>query len=167
MNIKSLKKINEGWQYVKDPHEQQYDKDVTKAHDAFEKTRSENASWNPFKFLSPSHNRLAGEAKADRDMALQQAEDRYKAAKSGMISKHDYDEAKYQAAVAKRAAANKAAAASSQTSDHVDDKPGMFRKIGQHLSDHGLAYGAAGVATLAGLAALQKRKNRLPEPGKY
>ena len=57
MNIKSLKKINEGWQYVKDPHEQQYDKDVTKANDAFEKTRSENASWNPFKFLSPSHNR--------------------------------------------------------------------------------------------------------------
>ena len=158
IEIKSLKRITE----ADAAHDIRYKADIAAAKSAFEKTRKEHASWNPIKILSPSHNRLAGEAKADRDMAIDAAEERLKAAKKGMVSKQDHDEIKFEAARAKVAAATKA----KQEAGSDIDKAGILHKIGKHLADNVGPYAVA-AAGIAGVAALQKRKNRLPEPGRY
>ena len=68
--------------------------------------------------------------------------------KKEISSERDLDEDKFEAAKAE------------------EDSPGVLHKLVSAVSEH--PYIAAGtVAGIAGLVALQKRKQRLPEPGSY
>jgi len=162
--IKSLNKITE----AADEHDIRYQQDIKKAKEIYQKAReSDNTyKYTPW-FLSPGGKKTA-EAHYDYHSALDAAEARRKAAKMGMISKQDYDDARFEAAKASakaRAALAVKAKEESQEPD-TDNKSGILSKIGGAVKEHPLI--AAGtVAGLAGLVALQKRKQRLPEPGKY
>ncbi len=112
-------------------------------------------------------NRKVAEAAADRQMALDLAKKRLKAAKAGMVAQEDIDEAKYQMArqiaKARAQAAQVAQVAKSSTDEH---RPSIAGKLVDIVREHPLI--TLGTVTgLAGLAALQKRKQRLPEPGPY
>lgn len=162
INIKSLKRINEGeWQYKKDPDELRHESDVAKANADYQKA---DPSHGPLSLPRMFRN---GAAAKDRELAIDAANERLKASKQGMVSKQDSDDAKFEAAKAKSAAMAKAAG--KVTKDKVPEAAaehgGFFHKLTS--LDHPHPYVAAGLATVAGLAALQKRKNRLPEPGSY
>lgn len=166
IKIKSLNKINEGL-FSDNVHDIRYKQDIVKANEAYDKVAGTHGPLSmPRKFrwlLTP--NKKVAEAAYDRSAAIKAAEARREAGKLGMASKQDLDEAKFQAAQAQAKLRAKAAGAVKKQVTE-EDKPGIFRKIGGAIAEH--PYIAAGtVAGLAGLAALQKRKKREPEPGQY
>ena len=157
IEIKSLTRITE----EKSPHDIQHEKDIEKANQDYDKAAGPPGllgirtkySLNPF-------NMKRAHAAADRDAAFDAADLRRKAAKQGMVSKQDVDEIKFNAAKTHAASAIKA---KQDTGSGAEvDKSGILHKIGEH------PYLVASVAAgIAGLAALQKRKKRLTEPGSY
>lgn len=149
--INSLKRINES----DAAYDIRYKADIAKADAEYQKA---DPTYGP---LSLPRMFRSGEAAADRKHAIDIAKERYTAAKHGFVSKHDYNEAKIEAFKAKRAALQKA-----EQSSEGEHKSHIIKRIGGAIADH--PYVAAGtVAGLVGLAALQKRKKRLPEPGSY
>jgi hypothetical protein len=157
--IKSLKRI------VEAAHDVRYNEDIAKAKDIYKKAREADNTYKytPW-FLSPGGKKTA-EAHHDYHSALDSAEARHKAAKQGLVTKQDNDETKFEAAKAKFAAVHKAKQEAGG-SPVAEDKPGIIRRVAGTVADHPLiAVGT--VAGIAGLAALQKRKKRLPEPGSY
>ncbi|HQF43010.1 MAG TPA: hypothetical protein PK073_08840 [Ignavibacteriaceae bacterium] len=162
ITIKSLNRIVE----AENDYDIRYRQDIQKAKEAYQKAKEADNTWKytPW-FLSPGGKKTA-EAHYDYHSALDAAEARRKAAKMGMVSKQDYDESRYQAARAAAKARSLANDVKEQQLHDSDNRPGVIRKIGGAIADHPLlAVGT--VAGLAGLAALQKRKRHLPEPGKY
>ena len=159
MIINSLKRINES----DAAHDIRYKTDLAKADADYQKA---DPSYKPLLFNNKFARRLRNPyAAEDRDRTIKISEDRYNAAKKGFVSKHDYNEAKIEGFKAKKLAA-KAAGKIKQDSTGSEHTPGIIRKIGGAIAEH--PYIAAGtVAGIAGLAALQKRKKRLPEPGSY
>ena len=156
--LKSLKRITE----AAAAHDIKYVDDIAKANADYEKVREESRTMlgsKPLHWLLSRNPKLA-EAAKDKSLALDAAEERLRAAKKGMISKQDYDDAKFEAAKAKASAAVKA------KETVKEDSPGILHKINKAVTEH--PYLAAGTAAgLVGIAALQKRKQRLPEPGSY
>ena len=185
INIKSLKRITEAddpktryneavakakKQYDDEtmhPADKRYNVDIAKANADYQKADPTYGTFSlPRMFRK-------GEAAKDRELAIDAAEKRREAAKKGMVSQQDYDEDKFQAARKIAAArANKvlsnAVANKNISSDNAEAKRSLLQKLGHHIVDNPGSY-AAGVtiAGLAGILALQKRKQRLPEPGQY
>ena len=181
INIKSLKRITEAddpktryneavakakKQYDDEtmhPADKRYNVDIAKANADYQKADPTYGTFSlPRMFRK-------GEAAKDRELAIEAAEKRREAAKKGMVSQQDSDEAKFQAAKATAAArANKVVANVDKSSDNAEAKQGLLRRLGHHMVDNPGSYAAgATIAGLAGALALQKRKQRLPEPGRY
>lgn len=164
----AIKAAKEVYQKEKYPEEARYQDEIKAAKEAYTKAREADNTWKytPW-FLSPGGKKTA-EAHHDYHAALDAAEARREAAKQGMASKQDLDEAKYQAAknaAAARVAKNAAAAKEGATELAPDEKPGILRRIGGAIAEHPLL--AAGtVAGIAGLAALQKRR-KTEQPQQY
>ena len=184
--IKSLTKITEVDDSVDTRHKSdlaKVDADIAKANSDFDsKTggssiipRQLRANLNPFGKIS---NKDYGAAKYDRSSAIDAAEEKRKAADErheaghkGLITKRDHDE---EVINTKISLAAKARAAAKASKNNVDvspvpvavEHPGLLSRLGSHLAEHPLHYAAA-AAGIAGAIALQKRKNRLPEPGRY
>jgi hypothetical protein len=160
-NIKSLKRIVEA---ADTSHDIRYQQDIAKAKSDYDKadTSRGTLSFVPKTFRRHMTN---PDAHAKMDMDMEAAKERREAAKKGLFTKQDNDESKFEAAKAKAALAAKAREESG-AANSVEDKQTVMGSIGKHLSDHPLPYVAA-AAGIAGLAALQKRKSRLPEPGSY
>ena len=168
LSITSLKRITE----AADPTDIRHTADIAKANAEYDKVAGppgplslpRRARW----LFTP--DKKVAEAAADRSAAVDAADARRKAGKLGMASKEDYDEARYQAAktnAALKSATNKASEAKEAAGEHASESGGIISKIGKHIGEHKLGYGLAGLATVAGLAALQKRRKNLPEPGQY
>ena len=118
--------------------------------------------------VDPKHGALSlprmfrhGAAAKDRSLAIDAAKERLHASKQGMVSKQDYDESRFEAAKSKAAIAAKSRGEADQ-----QDHAGILHKIGSHIAEHPLPY-LATAAGIAAIAAMQKRKQRLPEPSKY
>jgi len=158
LEIKSLHKITE----AAAAYDIKYMDDIAKANADYEKVREESRTWmgaKPLHWLLSKNPKLA-EAAKDKSLAIDAAKERLHAAKEGRISKQDYDDAKFEAVKAKASAAAKA------KETVKEDSPGILHKINKAVTEH--PYLAAGTAAgLVGIAALQKRKQRLPEPGSY
>ena len=163
MSIKSLTKINESTNLEKEA-EIRHKADVKAADEIYKQDLKDTHSWRYTpRIMSSKAGNKAADNKAD---LINAADARKKAAKVGMASKQDLDDSKFDLAKAKHALQmnNKL----SEDSHHtlVGDKIGVVHKIGRNMSEHPLAY-LATAAGLVGLAAMQKRKNRLPEHGQY
>lgn len=161
IEIKSLKRITEA-----DEHDKRYDTDVAAANAKYDKVDPTGplSLHRRIRYMFARNKERAGAA-ADRTADIDAATARRKAGKLGMVSKQDHDETKFQAAKASTALRSKANAA---VGDHSSepDKPGIIKRVVGAVADH--PYLAAGAAAgIAGAAMLQKRKNRLPEPGSY
>ena len=161
IEIKSLKKITEA-----DEHDKRYDADVAAANAKYDKVDPTGplSLHRRIRYLFSPNKKVAGAA-ADRTADIDAAKERRKFGKIGGFSKADSDETKFQAAKAQNALRSKTSAAAG---DHPSepDKPGIIKRVAGAVADH--PYLAAGAAAgIAGVAILQKRKNRLPEPGSY
>lgn len=163
INIKSLTRINE----ADKSYDIKYKSDMDSAEKNYDKVLKDTNSWKytPRIFSKDKVNKAYDEKENLKD----DAEARLKAAKKGMISQQDYDDAKFEAAKAKHAimtkTKNKAVEASKEA-----DSPGIFSKIRNLVSEHPYATGGLAVGTVAGIAAMvamQKRKQRNPEPESY
>jgi len=172
ITIKSLKRINEA---KVDAADEGYKRDILSAEEKYDKVLKNTNSWKhtPRLFSKDEVNKAYDEKENTADIAAE----RLKASKHGLVSKRDYDDVRFEKAkVAAKLRADAAKSAdvktdissssakvASKTTDDVD-KPGMLRKIGSHISEYPIPYAAA-AAGIVGLLALQKRKDRLPEPG--
>ena len=160
IEIKSLKRITEA-----DEHDKRYDTDVAAAKESYQKAREADHTYKytPW-FLSPRGKKTA-EAHHDYHANLDAAEKRRKFGKLGGVSKEDNDETKFQAARASVAARSKIHSAAKENTTEPEHQ-GIIKRVTGAIADH--PYLAAGAAAgIAGAAVLQKRKNRLPEPGSY
>ncbi len=165
LTVTSLKKITE----ATNPADIRYAADIAKANTEYDSVAGTPGPLSlPRKvrwLLTP--NKKVAEAAADRSVVIDAANVRRKAGKLGMVSKQDHDETAYQAARANAALKATANKAKSATQEHTSESGGILSKIGRHVGENKIGYGLAGLATVAGLAALQKRRKRLPEPGQY
>lgn len=163
INIKSLTRINE----ADSSYDTRYKSDIDSAEKNYDKVLKDTNSWKytPRAFSKDKVNKAYDEKENLKD----NADARLKAAKSGMFSKQDYDDAKFEAAKAKHAIMMKTKNKVAETSKEADS-PGIFSKIRNLASEHPYATSGVAAGTIAGIAAMiamQKRKQRDPEPGSY
>lgn len=157
--LKSLKRITEAATAY---DIKRYMDDVAKANADYEKVREESRTWlgaKPLHWLLSTNPKLA-EAAKDRNLAISAAKERLRAAREGRVPEQDYNEARFEAAKAK------ASVATGANKTVGEENTGILHRVGRTIAEH--PYLAAGTAAgLVGIAALQKRKQRLPEPGSY
>ena len=166
INLKSLKRLTE----ADDPVDIRHKADLEKADADYDKSVGSTLLPRGFKYHLPwgKTNKEIGSAGYDRDAAIDAADARHKAGHKGLVTQQDHNDVKFEAAKAKNTLVNKAKDVASKTTESAstEDKPGIIRRIGGAVADNPWVAGAT-VAGLAGLAAMQKRKSRLPEPGSY
>jgi hypothetical protein len=161
--IKSLKRIVEA--------DTEYDSIYNSAKQNYDEAKSEHdtkhkSAKQAYKAAKQNYQDVKSEGDSKYKAAKQNYEDIDKIGSKYKIAKQNYDVSETAKAKIIKAKAAEENTNSPTELSNSEDKPGVLGKVGRALSEH--PYLAAGtVAGIAGLVALQKRKNRLPEPGRY